>query len=107
APAMEAGVIELRKQMGQAHAGAQVNRLVLLTDGITEKEKRCLEQADQAAGIGVPSTARGIGTDWNDKLMQAIGERSGGDSDYISSSEQIRTHFSRAVQQRRAAVLQR
>src|SRR5687768_3995477 len=39
APAMEAGLIELRKQMsvggGQGSAG-QVNRMVLLTDGITE-----------------------------------------------------------------------
>src|SRR5439155_13743629 len=105
APAMEAGVIELRKQMGQAHAGAQVNRLVLLTDGITEKEKRCLEQAEQAAGLGVPITALGIGTDWNDKLMQAIGSRSGGDADYIDSPESIRAHFARAVQQMQAVVL--
>ena len=114
APAMEAGLIELRKQMGVgmglgtgAASGAQVNRLVLLTDGITEKEKRCLEQAEQAARIGVPITALGIGTDWNDKLMQAIGSRSGGDSDYVSSPESIRSHFARAVQQMQAVVLQR
>jgi Ca-activated chloride channel homolog len=112
APAMEAGLIELRKQMPVGAggpgmpAGAQVNRMVLLTDGITEKEKRCLEQAEQAARLGVPVTALGIGSDWNDKLMQAIGERSGGDSDYISSPESIRSHFSRAVQQMQAVVLQ-
>ena len=109
APAMEAGLIELRKQMnpGGGQAGAQVNRLVLLTDGITEKEKRCLEQADQATRIGVPITALGIGNDWNDKLMQAIGSRSGGDSDYIAEAEQIRSHFARAVQQMQSVVLQR
>jgi Ca-activated chloride channel homolog len=111
APAMEAGLIELRKQMsitGNSHGGtAQVNRMVLLTDGITEKEKRCLEQAEQAARIGVPITALGIGKDWNDKLMQDIGGRSGGESDYISSPEQIRTHFARTVQQMQAVALQR
>src|SRR3954451_5304134 len=60
APAMEAGLIELRKQMGMPGGpgmGARVNRLVLLTDGITEKEKRCLSQAEQARNIGVPITA--------------------------------------------------
>src|SRR6266496_2836229 len=57
APAMEAGLIELRKQMslpGGGPGGTHVNRLVLLTDAITEKEKRCLEQAENASRIGVP-----------------------------------------------------
>jgi Ca-activated chloride channel homolog len=111
APAMEAGLVELRKQMqavGNSTLGqGQVNRLVLLTDGITEKEKRCLEQADQASRIGVPITALGIGKDWNDKLMQAIGERSKGDADYIASAEEIRQHFQRAVQHMQAVALQR
>jgi Ca-activated chloride channel family protein len=110
APAMEAGLVELRKQMpsvGSFAGQGQVNRLVLLTDGITEKEKRCLEQADQASRIGVPITALGIGKDWNDKLMQAIGERSRGDADYIASPEAIRQHFQRTVQQMQAVALQR
>ncbi|MDQ6695428.1 MAG: VWA domain-containing protein [Chloroflexota bacterium] len=111
APAMEAGIMELRKQMPASGSGgaaqAQVNRLVLLTDGITEKEKRCLEQADGAAKLGIPVTALGIGKDWNDKLMQEIGHRTGGDADYISSAEQIRTHFTRTVQQMQAVALQR
>jgi Ca-activated chloride channel family protein len=110
APAMEAGLVELRKQMpavGNFAGQGQVNRLVLLTDGITEKEKRCLEQADQAARIGVPITALGIGKDWNDKLMQTIGERSNGDADYIADADQIRQHFQRTVQQMQAVALQR
>lgn len=111
APAMEAGLVELRKQMStaggpNANAG-QVNRLVLLTDGITEKEKRCLEQAEQAARIGVPITALGIGKDWNDKLMQTIGEKSGGEADYVSTPEKIRQHFARTVQQMQSVAVQR
>ncbi|HEX8600778.1 MAG TPA: VWA domain-containing protein [Chloroflexia bacterium] len=110
APAMEAGLVELRKQMPLPSSGtpsAMVNRLVLLTDGITEKEKRCLEQADNAARLGVPITALGIGKDWNDKLMEEIGRRTAGDADYISSPERIRSHFQRAVQQMQAVALQR
>lgn len=112
APAMEAGFIELRKQMpvagtGRPNASSVVNRMVLLTDGITEKEKRCLEQADNAAHLGIPITALGIGKDWNDKLMEEIGRRTGGEADYISSPERIRSHFARAVQQMQAVALQR
>lgn len=105
APAMEAGLVELRKQMPSGRSSTHVSRLVLLTDGITEKEKRCLEQADEAAQLGVPITALGIGKDWNDKLMEEIGKTSGGDADYIASPEQIRTHFTRAVQQMQAVAL--
>ncbi len=111
APAMEAGLIELRKQMsvtGGSHTGgAQVNRLVLLTEKKKEKEKKCLEQAEQAAKIGVPITALGIGKDWNDKLMESIGQRSGGDADYVSTPEKIRQHFAHTVQQMQAVALQR
>ena len=111
APAMEAGLVELRKQMstsgGPNTNAGQVNRLVLLTDGITEKEKKCLEQAEQAARIGVPITALGIGKDWNDKLMQTIGEKSGGEADYVSTPEKIRQHFARTVQQMQSVAVQR
>ncbi len=111
APAMEAGLLELRKQMSFASGGSggagleMVNRLVLLTDGITEKEKRCLEQAEGAARVGVPITALGIGSDWNDKLMEQIGQKSKGEADYISQPDKIRAHFTRAIQQMQAVAL--
>ncbi|HUP27440.1 MAG TPA: VWA domain-containing protein [Chloroflexia bacterium] len=105
APAMEAGLVELRKQMPAGRTGSYVSRLVLLTDGITEKEKRCLEQADEAAQLGIPITALGIGKDWNDKLMEEIGRVSRGDADYISSPDRIRTHFTNTVQQMQAVAL--
>ena len=111
APAMEAGLLELRKQMsfsagGKGGSGIEmVNRLVLLTDGITEKEKRCLEQAEAAARLNVPITALGIGSDWNDKLMEQIGKKSGGEADYVSTPDKIRAHFTRTVQQMQAVAL--
>jgi Ca-activated chloride channel family protein len=112
APAMEAGLQELRKQMsfgaggtGSSSGAEMVNRLVLLTDGITEKEKRCLEQAEAAAKLNVPITALGIGSDWNDKLMEQIGKKSNGEADYISNPDKIRAHFTRAIQQMQAVAL--
>jgi Ca-activated chloride channel family protein len=105
---MEAGLLELRKQMNPSASGTQalVNRLVLLTDGITEKEKRCLQQAEHSAQLGIPITALGIGKDWNDKLMEQIAKESNGEADYIASADQIRGHFTRAIQQMQAVALQ-
>jgi Ca-activated chloride channel family protein len=104
APAMEAGLSELARRMN-AGAGGAVHRMVLLTDGITEKEKRCLDQASAAATAGVPIVALGIGRDWNDKLMQQIAERSGGTADYVRTAEEIPRHFQRTVQQMQAVAL--
>jgi hypothetical protein len=52
--------------------------MVLLTDGITEKEKKCRDQVEEAVRLGVPIVALGIGRDWNDKLMEEIAERVAG-----------------------------
>jgi Ca-activated chloride channel family protein len=107
APAMEAGIIELRKQMrpGGAATG-QVNRLVLLTDGLTERERRCVRQAEDAAAVGIPIVALGIGRDWNDKLLESIAQRTGGAADYVQDAEDISRHFQRTVQQMQAVALQ-
>jgi Ca-activated chloride channel family protein len=108
APAMEAGILELRKQMPAGGGGnGQVNRLVLLTDGITGRERRCLQQAEAAAGLGIPIVALGIGRDWNDKLMQAIADRTGGTADYVQDPDEIGRYFQRTVQQMQAVALQR
>ncbi len=108
APAMEAALAELQRRLppGAARAaGAPISRMVLLTDGITEKEKRCLEQADAARVLGVPIVGLGIGRDWNDKLMEEIGTRTGGSADYVRSADEIPRYFQRTVQQMQAVAL--
>lgn len=115
APAMEAALHELWQRVGPETGGAgaaatramnpAVTRMLLLTDGITEKEKRCLDQADAARGMGVPIVALGIGRDWNDKLLETIGERSGGSADYVRNADDIPRHFQRTVQQMQAVAL--
>ncbi len=113
APAMEAGLRELWQRVGpdEGAAGATramnpaVTRMLLLTDGITEKEKRCLDQAEAARGMGVPIVALGIGRDWNDKLLESLAERSGGSADYVRAADDIPRHFQRTVQQMQAVAL--
>ena len=108
APAMEAGLIELRKRRDTAGGapGGLVTRLVLLTDGITEREKRCVRQAEAAAALGIPIVALGIGRDWNDQLLQAIATTTRGTADYVQAPEDIARHFQRTVEQMQAVALQ-
>lgn len=102
APAMEAGLTELRRNQ----ATNRINRLVLLTDGQTEHEDRCHRQAQQLANAGVPMLGLGFGADWNEKLLIDLATTTKGQADYIASPHQIVAYFQNTVQSMQAAVVQ-
>lgn len=100
--AMFAGLTELTR----APQGRQ-SRLVLLTDGETDKdESACLDLADQAGRNGVPISAFGIGNEWNDKLLAGIAERSSGEVEHLRRPEEIEDNFQQVVQQAQGAIFQ-
>jgi len=67
-----------------------INHLILLTDGQTYgDEAGCLEQAELARQRQISITTLGLGTDWNDELLDQIAARSGGTSAYIDSPAKI------------------
>ncbi len=72
---MSAGLNELRK-----HATpASVNRMILLTDGVTYGDAdRCRRIADEAGAVGIGIYPLGIGADWDEDLLDNVGHRSGG-----------------------------
>lgn len=90
-----AGVQELnRRRRLQA-----VNHLILLTDGQTYgDEEECLELAEESGRQGIGISAFGIGEDWNDELLDAIAETSGGVSAYIDSASRVRRLLRQRVQ---------
>ena len=70
--------------------GPMVSHLILLTDGRTYgDEARCMELAVQARQRGIAITALGIGTEWNDQLLDQIASLSDGISDYLASASDI------------------
>jgi Ca-activated chloride channel family protein len=100
--AMYAGLTEL----AQAPKGG-LSRLVLLTDGETDKDEAdCLRLADEAGANGVPITAFGIGNEWNDRLLTDIGQRSHGEVEHLKRPEEIEDNFQQVVQQAQSAVFQ-
>lgn len=102
APAMRSALAEVQKHWSEN----RINRTVLLTDGQTEGESDCLKMADEAGRQRIPIIALGIGTDWNEKLLQDIGARSGGQADYIAKPQEICQYFQSTVQAMQAAVVQ-
>jgi len=101
APAIRAGLEEVKKRWSPTF----INRLVLLTDGRTEKERDCLEEADGAGIEQVSILALGVGTDWNEDLLIEIGAKSGGQADYIADAHEIGQYFESAVASMQSAVV--
>jgi len=60
-----------------------VNHLILITDGHTYgDEKECLALADKAREAGVTISGLGIGNEWNDKFLDSLTSKTGGNSAY-------------------------
>ena len=95
--------------LGELTRGPQgaLPRLVLLTDGETDKDEReCLAIADQAGASGIPITAFGVGNEWNDTLLTEIANRSHGEVEHLQRPEQIEDNFQAVVQQAQGSVFQ-
>lgn len=67
-----------------------VNHLVLLTDGRTYgDEELCMQLADLAASQGVTIIGIGIGSDWNDRLLDEMTSRTGGNVLFLDTPRAV------------------
>ncbi len=71
---MALGLEELQKH----HSPTVVTRMVLLTDGRTSNRNKCLELADSARILAIPIHPMGVGSEWNERLLDEVGNRSRG-----------------------------
>lgn len=89
------------EQIRRWQGAGNVSHLILLTDGQTYgDEQACLELAQEAAREHVGVTLMGVGSDWNDKLLDQMAELSGspGGAVYIDTSDKIGKAFQEQVQ---------
>jgi Ca-activated chloride channel family protein len=83
------------------HGKSVMSHLTLLTDGQTYgDDEGCLELARKAGEEQISLTTIGIGSDWNDQLLDDMARLSGaqGSSIYIDSSAKIAEVFHRRIQ---------
>jgi Ca-activated chloride channel family protein len=82
-----------------------VNHLILLTDGQTYgDEAGCIEKADWAGHNQVSLTTMGIGSDWNENLLDKMASLSGGSSVYIDSPRKVVEVFKSTIRSLSAVV---
>jgi Ca-activated chloride channel family protein len=82
------------------HGKGVMSHLTLLTDGQTYGDDReCLELARNAGEEQITLTTIGIGSDWNDQLLDEMAKLSGpqGSSIYIDSSARIAEVFNKRI----------
>jgi Ca-activated chloride channel family protein len=100
---MGQGLAELQKEL----APDRVSRMLLLTDGQTfGDEKQCKKLGEEAGKKGIVVNALGLGDDWNEDLLDAIADASGGVADFIDSPDKIVAFFEQAVKSMQDTVVQ-
>jgi Ca-activated chloride channel family protein len=89
-----AGGMQQALQQVYAHLVADgVNRVVLLSDGVPNDEGQILAWADQARGNNASITTLGLGLDYNETLLAAVAQRSGGSFHFIESADAVAKVF--------------
>ena len=97
---MEAAVAEVEKHYTPNH----LNRLLLLTDGQTYEERKCLELARQHRER-ISCSTLGVGIEFNEKLLMEMAEASGANYHFISDPATIPGIFSRELEGLRNVAL--
>ncbi len=77
--AMSLGMIQGLNELRRWNIPNAVNRMILLTDGVTYGDAdRCRQLARDAKAAGIAIYPLGIGADWDENLLDDVGQLSGG-----------------------------
>jgi Ca-activated chloride channel homolog len=76
---MSLGIIQGLSELRRWNIPNAINRMILLTDGVTYGDsERCRQLARDARAAGIAIYPLGIGQDWDETLLDDIGQLSGG-----------------------------
>jgi Ca-activated chloride channel family protein len=84
-----------------AHLTEGIDRVLLLTDGLANvgitDQGELAHHAAELRARGVSTTTFGVGTDFDESLLQAMADAGGGHFYYIADAAQIRDHIASEV----------
>jgi Ca-activated chloride channel family protein len=97
---MSLGMIQGLGELRRWNIPNAVNRMILLTDGVTYGDTdRCRQLARDAAAANIAINPLGIGSDWDEALLDDIGRLSGGPpAEFIRSASDAMTVFQQQLQ---------
>lgn len=94
------------REVYRHYAADRANQVLLLTDGQTYgDEDQCIRLAREAGEHKIAVQALGLGDDWNEDLLDQIGQLSAGGSDLIEAPDEIEPLFGRYVERSQRAVI--
>lgn len=94
ADGLRKGLDEVRRDLDKQ----AINRIVLLGDGVpNDREPQIRELAAEAGRSGITITSLGLGLDYNESLMGAIAQNSGGRFRYIERADKVAAFFQQEV----------
>lgn len=83
------GCVEVKKNF----APERINRVIILTDGLTKDPVGCEIEVDRQHKQQISFSTIGVGNEFNESLLLSIATRNGGKSYYISKPETIGNIF--------------
>ena len=97
---MSLGMIQGLNELRRWHIPNAVNRMILLTDGVTYGDSdRCRQLARDAASAGIAIYPLGIGADWDEDLLDTVGQLSGGmPAEFIRNATDALSIFEQQLQ---------
>src|SRR5258708_2980144 len=104
---MSLGMINGLNELRRWNIPNAINRMILLTDGFTYGDAdRCCQLARDAQAAGISIYPLGLGLDWDENLLDTIGELSGGmPAELIRNPADAMAVFEQQLQSRVAVVL--
>ncbi len=97
---MSLGMIQGLGELRRWNIPNAINRMILLTDGVTYGDTdRCRQLARDGAAAGIAIYPLGIGSDWDESLLDDIGQLSGGmPAEFIKSPADAMLIFEQQLQ---------
>jgi Ca-activated chloride channel homolog len=87
--------------------GRGISRILLLTDGRTYgDESTCVEIARRAQSRGIGLTALGIGTEWNEDLLETMTASENSHTQYIASAQEVTAVFAEELKRMHSVFAQ-
>lgn len=88
------GGLQAGLQQVQSRAvGGEINRMVLVSDGVPNDASVITSLADQARGAGISITALGLGLEYHETLLGQIAQRSGGGFHFVEDPAEVAAVF--------------
>ena len=96
-----AGIAQVKERVGQQE---QVNRVILISDGVPNVSEGLVEMAREAQARGISVSTLGVGTDYNENLMTALANSGNGGYYFVADASKLPQIFTRELHSLMAVV---